>query len=105
MSEQRKRQRHKPTERQEQEAQAAASDLRQVMGTPAGRRFVWRLLGNCRIYQSSFTGSSETFFFEGQRKVGLELLAQIHRHCPDLYLQAQKEAMDEDKRRREGGAT
>lgn len=27
-------------------------DLRQLLALPEGRRFLWRLLGECRIYQS-----------------------------------------------------
>jgi hypothetical protein len=86
---------------QQFDEQQAASDLRAVMGTVPGRRLLWRLLARCRIYQSTFTGSSETFFLEGKRSVGLEVLADIHRHCPDLYLLAQQEVFRELAHQRE----
>jgi hypothetical protein len=62
------------------------SDLRSVMGTPQGRRFMWRLLEKAGIYKSSMTGNSQTFFLEGQRNVGLYFMAGINDHCLDEYV-------------------
>ena len=44
-----------------------------------------RLLERTGVFRSSFTGNSETFFLEGQRNVGLMLMAQIHDACPEKY--------------------
>ena len=62
------------------------SDLRALMSTPAGRRFMWRLLEKTGLYKSSMTGNSQTFFLEGQRNIGLFLLAQVNDHCLDEYV-------------------
>lgn len=70
------------------------ADLREVMGTPAGRRLVWRQLAKFRLYEISHTGrSASTDFNEGQRQCGLWLLAELMRVCPALYLQTQQEAI------------
>ena len=53
-------------------------DFKWLMGSKRGRRIVWRLLERTGVFRTSFTGNSETFFREGQRNVGLMLMAQIH---------------------------
>jgi hypothetical protein len=63
------------------------SDIRALMSTVPGRRFMWRLLDKAGIYKSSMTGNSQTFFLEGQRNIGLFLLAQVNDHCLDEYVQ------------------
>lgn len=69
-------------------------DMKWLMGSKRGRRIVWRLLERTGVYRSSFTGNSETFFREGQRNVGLMLMAQIHEVCPDQYALMLKEQRD-----------
>ena len=68
-----------------------ADDLKWVMSSKRGRRFVWKVLDRAGVYRSSFTGNSATFFNEGQRNIGLMLLADIHSACPDQYLAMIKE--------------
>jgi len=68
------------------------ADLRFLLSTDQGRRYIWRVLEVCGIYKSSFTGSSETFFLEGQRNVGLKLLSDIMRVDPDSYIKMYKQS-------------
>lgn len=71
-------------------------DIKSVLSTPAGRRFIWRYLGICGIFQSSYTGeSAETFFNEGKRNVGLALLNDVTGVSPEAYLQMMQEAQEE----------
>lgn len=90
------------TRRQEEEAEREAlaasvqraqeiEDFKHVASSVEGRRFLWRLLEKTGVYRSSFTGSSETFFREGQRNVGLFLIGEIHSICPEVYLTMLKE--------------
>lgn len=74
------------------EQAAADEDLRFIMGSASGRRFVWRILETAGLYRSSFTGNSETFFREGMRNIGLQLVGQIHSVCPDQYAIMVKES-------------
>lgn len=82
------------TERENQEAELEermarereVADLRNLMSTPSGRRFMWRLLDKAGIFKSSMTGNSQTFFLEGQRNIGLFLMAQVNEHCLDEYV-------------------
>lgn len=67
------------------------NDLRSVLNTVEGRRFLWRILEFCGLYKTSFTGSSETFFLEGQRNVGIKLITEIIETEPEAYLLMMKE--------------
>lgn len=82
-------------ERREKRArEQAQADLREVMGTPAGRRVVWRLLERCRLFSTSFTGNSETFFREGERSVGLWLLQELEALAPEAFATMWAEQID-----------
>lgn len=60
-------------------------DFLYVMRSKQGRRFIWRLLTWAHVFQTSFTGNSETFFREGERNIGVKLINEIHSHCYELY--------------------
>lgn len=66
------------------------NDLKFLLSSEQGRRFVWRYLELCGVFKSSFTGSSETFFLEGQRNIGLKLLADVMEADPESYIKMQK---------------
>jgi hypothetical protein len=55
----------------------AAEDLEAVLATPAGRRLIYRMLGECGVYRSSFSGNSGSFFQEGKRAIGLWLISEM----------------------------
>lgn len=61
-------------------------DLRQVMATKQGRRFMWRLLGKCGVMRQSFnTNGSIMSFNEGQRSIGIPLVADLMTFAPEKY--------------------
>ena|ERR1044071_2893288 len=67
-------------------------DLQWVMSDQRGRRHVWRQLELAGVYRLSHTGEPHgTSFNEGQRNVGLRLLAEVSTHCPDEYMLMLKE--------------
>lgn len=85
----------KESQKQEEKRQKRREKaLLHVMGTPQGREFIWGLLEDARIFRSSFTGNSATFFNEGRRDFGLQLLNDVQHYCPKLYLDMQREALD-----------
>lgn len=67
------------------------NDLRFLLNSPEGRRYLWRLMEFCGVYKTSFTGSSETFYLEGQRNVGLLVIRDIMETEPEAYLLMIKE--------------
>ena len=60
-------------------------DIKSLMSTESGRRFVARLMDIAGIHRCSFTGNSTTFFNEGRREVGIRVYAEIQIACPELY--------------------
>lgn len=73
------------------------ADLRTVMATPAGRRFVLRLIEGCGVYGASYDPESEreSARNEGRRAVGLSVIQHVHRACPDSWALAQEERVHE----------
>lgn len=79
-------------EKEERGRERDLNDMRTVLSTLSGRRVVWRYLTFCKVFESSFTGNSTTFFNEGMRNVGLALLADIHEAEPQAYLLMMQES-------------
>lgn len=73
-------------QRQLSAAELKVNDFKWLMGSKRGRRIVSRLLDETGVFRTSFTGNSETFFREGQRNVGLGLMALINDNCGDQYV-------------------
>ena len=76
----------------EQARDGELDDLRQIMDSVHGRRFIWRLLDKAGVFRTSFTGNSTTFFNEGMRNLGLMVLADVHQACANQYIQMMQEA-------------
>ncbi len=73
-------------------AQQADDDLHAVMKTPNGRRFVWRLMTQAGVLAASYAADpTATAFNEGRRSIGLNLMREIQRVCPDLYVASLRE--------------
>ena len=74
-------------------------DLRDVLSTVQGRRFVWKQLEQSGVFRLSiaFGEPQRTDFNEGRRSLGLALMADIHALDPALYVQMATEAHDEQQ--------
>lgn len=74
------------------------NDLRAIMATPGGRRYLWGLMGSCGVFLDTCNTEPLTVGrFLGRRSLGLELLTEIMTICPNEYLVMQSEAMKQDK--------
>ncbi|HWT80867.1 MAG TPA: hypothetical protein VN648_18930, partial [Candidatus Methylomirabilis sp.] len=59
-----------------------------LMGTVAGRQWVYELLAQCHVFASSFSlNAHEAAFREGERNVGLMVLNEVMMASPDEYVQ------------------
>lgn len=74
------------------QARQQQEDTAFVLSTMQGRRFYWRLLEKCGIFESSFTGNNTTFFNEGMRNIGLMLLKDVNEIDPQAYLKMLEES-------------
>ncbi len=67
--------------------------LQRIMSDGPGRRWIWDLLAATQIYDGGhYPDSNLLHFRQGQRSVGLTILSDILRFCPELYITAQREA-------------
>ena len=59
-------------------------DIRAVLSTAAGKRFIWDIIGDCRVFHSRFHGNSRDIFEAGERNVGSKLLERVLEVDPKL---------------------
>lgn len=63
------------------------ADVRTVMGTQAGRRFVRRLVEQSGLLSPVFADSpTATAYNDGRRAVAIALLQECQRVCPELWV-------------------
>lgn len=81
---------------EEDAARQRDEDLRNVMGTAAGRRFVWRLIDeHAGTFGGSFSSDAlTTAFNEGRRSVGRELMTEAQRLATSAYMDMLREHLD-----------
>lgn len=72
------------------------ADVAFLLSTVEGRRFYWRLMRRCGIHKSSMTGNNSTFFNEGERNIGLVMLADLEEANPDAYVLMLKESKSQE---------
>ncbi|CAI0711985.1 Uncharacterised protein [Serratia quinivorans] len=89
----------------EQLQQRHADDVKGVMSTESGRRFIWDRLTQSGVFQTTFrTDTNTTMFLEGNRNAGLTLFNDVFGICPDLYLKMAAEA-EKDREANHGNTT
>lgn len=72
------------------------NDLKFILSTEQGRRFIWDLLSRCGIFKESADASgSWTYYKEGRRSVGLSILTEVVEADPDSYLKMMKDSKKE----------
>lgn len=83
----------------EEQAQADArrarerDDFRWLMGHAQGRRIVWRYLGACGVFHSSFSSDALVMAKkEGRREFGLQILDDVVTHTPLAYAKMMEES-------------
>ena len=79
-------------------------DLRSVLKTAYGQRFISRLLISCGVHEMriNFENNNLTYFNAGTRSIGNALLKEVMRIRPEVYaLMAKMDQEDEDARRNE----
>jgi hypothetical protein len=69
--------------------------IQNLMNTVAGRGWMRELLEATHIFHSSYTGEAlSSAFKEGERCIGLRILAEVMRACPQAYIQMMMEQSD-----------
>jgi hypothetical protein len=63
------------------------ADLADLLRYKAFRRYVWRWIRDCGVFKLSYTGNAETYFKEGQRNIGLNMLEEIKKADPKVMVE------------------
>ena len=90
----------KTKKQEKQDRREQLNDVCAIMDSPAGRRFVSRILAQSRVYKTSFAAQNDqTNFNEGMRNVGLWIFAECEEACADKILLMMQEHQDKTKER------
>lgn len=68
------------------------ADVAFILSTAEGRRFYWRFISRCGVFKSSMTGNNTTFYNEGERNIGLIMMADMNEADPTAYLKMMTES-------------
>jgi hypothetical protein len=91
-----RQQQREAEERKRLRALLEAADFKAVIGTPQGRRFVKRVLGECGVHRTTFNESAAlAAYLEGKRSVGL-WLQSLFAEYPGFYIQLLQEEVSDD---------
>ena len=69
-------------QRDENERDQQLADIKSIISRPDGMRFFRRLMGAGRVFQTTFTGNSQTYFLEGHRNLVLQFFNDIVEAAP-----------------------
>lgn len=85
----------KVTTKKRKKREREIADFKRVMGDAWGRRFVWRLMEEAKVFQD-FTDTDPLAMakFLGERRQGLRLMKEVLDLCPDYWV-----AMIKDQKR------
>lgn len=71
------------------------TDLKWLMSSRQGRRFVWTIFCQCGLFGSTLdTNGLMMAAKEGKRQIGNMIFAQMMQVCPDLYVTMTNENKD-----------
>jgi len=68
------------------------ADLREILSTRYGRRYIWDLMAQCKPFVNAMTGNSQTFFNLGLQFIGQAMFLDIMEATPDSFTIMQREA-------------
>src|SRR3990167_2755508 len=67
--------------------------IKQILGTPLGRRFLWRVLARCHMFHSiSYPQAVNMAIKSGERDIGLWLINEINAADKNGYIRLITEA-------------
>lgn len=63
-----------------------------LTSSPEGRSYLWGLMAEAKVFTQTYTGEALSgAFHEGQRAIGLRILADVMEFNPDAYIVMAKE--------------
>lgn len=82
----------KRQKKEERKRERELSDIRDILLKPAGRRFIWRVLEEGRIFYDAFAlDSNSTYYNLGRQSISRLFLNELLEAKPDALSQMQQE--------------
>lgn len=78
-----------------QQFEQLKNDVKRVFDSESGIRVLHFIMSLCEVYSDCFTGNAQTYYLEGKRSIGLELLDLIMEVDPEIYIAVIRENMNE----------
>jgi hypothetical protein len=79
-------------EKEKQAKDKRKRDVKKVLSTAEGRRFIWDLIGRGCIFNSIYSPDThEMARLEGRRQLALEIFLEVNNEHTDAYIQIQAE--------------
>jgi hypothetical protein len=75
--------------------QRERADVADLLKTPAGRRWFWRMLKHCKVFETVFESSARIYYNAGIQDVGHFVLDQITDASPEAFLEMIRENREE----------
>ena len=92
----------KLTEAQRRAHQKEINDVRMILKTPEGRRYIWRLWSKCGIFRNPFhPNSNQHSLNSGRMSIGQEILADVNEANVSAFAQIQQEHISALKSKKE----
>jgi len=83
---------------EEEEKQLDNEAYRFLLANPHGARILWKMIKQCGVYTRVADNSgSWTYFNDGRRSVGLNMIAEICEADPEGYIKLQTKSLKEAK--------
>jgi len=79
------------TERAKSLRERELNDIIMILDSPAGERFLWRLLGHCGTFESIWEPSAKIHYLSGKQDVGHFLMAEIVEAKPEALVKMMKQ--------------
>jgi hypothetical protein len=67
------------------------NDIRSILLSPSGRRFLWRLIAHCRILESIWEQSAKIHYNAGRQDVGHFIWSELEAADKELVFQMMRE--------------
>lgn len=84
------------TEKERAKLVQERADAQWAMETVQGRRFLWRLISLCGVYQMAEGDTNQILIQEGMRRTGLSLVGILTDASQDSYFKMMQEAMNRE---------
>lgn len=68
------------------EIELFAEDIGRISDSDCGKRFLWWLFEESKVFETCYTGNSDTYYAEGKRDLGLKVLHLLTSVRPEAML-------------------